>query len=101
MKKVLFIAILVIAVFVIYLALGSEVTKNVDDYVYELPFKKGTSHRIVQGYGGHFSHKNKAALDFYMSEGTEIYAAREGTIYAYKEDSDEGGPFSKYERKAN
>jgi len=101
MKKVFLVAILVIVAFVIYLSLGSEVTKNVDNYIYELPFKKGASHRIVQGYGGLFSHKNKAALDFYMPEGTEIYAAREGTLYAYKDDSDEGGPFSKYERKAN
>jgi murein DD-endopeptidase MepM/ murein hydrolase activator NlpD len=101
MKIVLIIFLSLIIGLIIYFLLGSEVTKNVDDYVYELPFKEGTSHRVVQGYGGLFSHKNKAALDFKMTEGTPVYAAREGEIYAYKDDSDEGGPFSKYERKAN
>lgn len=84
-----------------YFSSGSEVTKNLDVYVYDLPFKEGTSHKVVQGYGGMFSHKNKAALDFSMPEGTPVYAAREGVIYSFKDDSDEGGPFSKYERKAN
>jgi murein DD-endopeptidase MepM/ murein hydrolase activator NlpD len=48
-----------------------------------------------------FSHRNKAALDFAMPEGTPIYAARGGIIYSYKDDSDEGGPFASYENKAN
>jgi murein DD-endopeptidase MepM/ murein hydrolase activator NlpD len=80
---------------------GSEVTKNLDDYVYDLPFREGSGYTVVQGYGGLFSHKNKAALDFAMPEGTLVYAARSGTIYNYKDDSDQGGPFSKYQAKAN
>jgi murein DD-endopeptidase MepM/ murein hydrolase activator NlpD len=36
-----------------------------------------------------------------MPIGTPIYAAREGIIFSYKDDSDEGGPFSKYKNKAN
>jgi len=102
MKKAIFILLLLIFVaLVVYFLSGSEVTKNLDTYVYDLPFEEGTSHKVVQGYGGIFSHKNKAALDFNMPEGTAVYAAREGVVYAYKDDSNEGGPFSKYEKEAN
>lgn len=101
MKKVIFLLLLIIAGLVIYFSLSSEVTKNLDGYIYDLPFSEGTRHKIVQGYGGMFSHENKAALDFDMPEGTRIYAAREGVIYRFKDDSNEGGPFLKYEKKAN
>jgi len=105
MKKVLQIFFLVLIVLAaglfIYFSSGSEVTNNLDNYVYDLPYAKGTRHRIVQGYGGLFSHKNKAALDFGMPIGTPVYAARGGVVYSFKDDSDEGGPFSKYQRKAN
>lgn len=36
-----------------------------------------------------------------MPAGTPVYAARAGTVYSYKDDSDEGGPFAKYKGKAN
>ena len=97
---VLIILIVIIAV-VVYFSLSTKVTENLDDYVYELPFAKGTGHKVVQGYGGTFSHKHKAALDFAMPEGTPIYAAREGIIYNFKDDSDSGGPLPKYNKKAN
>jgi murein DD-endopeptidase MepM/ murein hydrolase activator NlpD len=79
----------------------TSVTKNTDTYEYQLPFAKGDRHRVVQGYGGLFSHSHIAALDFAMPVGTPIYAARGGVIFNYKNDSDEGGPFSKYKDKAN
>jgi murein DD-endopeptidase MepM/ murein hydrolase activator NlpD len=100
MKKLLFILLLVVLAAIVYFLRGSEVTSNLDTYVYNLPFKEGTRHKVIQGYGGRFSHTNKAALDFSMPEGTPVYAAREGTIYSYKDDSNEGGPFTN-ERKAN
>jgi len=96
----LFVILIVTSLFVFSL-LGSSVTKNLDTYIYGLPYKAGGKYRIVQGYGGLFSHKNTAALDFDMPEGTPVCAARDGVIYAYKEDSDEGGPFSSYGKKAN
>lgn len=95
------IIIAIVAGIAIYFSLGSEVTENLDSYVYDLPFAQGTRHKVVQGYGGRFSHLNKAALDFEMPVGTPVYAAREGVVYGYKDDSNEGGPFSKYQRKAN
>ena len=105
MKEIIFIflalIVLLLAGCFIFFSLDSKVTKNLDSYIYDLPFKEGTKYKVVQGYGGLFSHKHKAALDFNMPEGTPVYAAREGIIYAYKDDSNEGGPFPKYEQKAN
>lgn len=100
MKKLVLVPLVIVLVTIVYFLLGSEVTNNMDAYIYDLPFQEGTKHKVVQGYGGMFSHKNKAALDFTMPEGTPIYAAREGTIYSYKDDSNEGGPFTS-ESKAN
>jgi murein DD-endopeptidase MepM/ murein hydrolase activator NlpD len=100
MTKVLAILVPLLVAAGIYFLIGSKVTNNLDVYVYDLPFKPGTKHKVVQGYGGLFSHKSKAALDFDMPVGTAVYAAREGAIYSYKDDSNEGGPFTS-ERKAN
>ena len=100
--KMLLLVLLVIAGgCFIYFSLGSEVSDKLDSYVYELPFEKGKSFEVVQGYGGRFSHKNKAAIDFRMPEGTPVHAAREGIVYAYKESIDEGGPFPGNEKKSN
>jgi murein DD-endopeptidase MepM/ murein hydrolase activator NlpD len=101
MKKIILVILLLIAGLIIYFSWGSEVTKNLDTYIYELPFAEGKEYKVVQGYGGRFSHKNKAALDFSMPVGTPIYAAREGIVYSFKDDSDEGGPFARYQKKAN
>ncbi|MGZ3938687.1 MAG: hypothetical protein ACXVLT_08415, partial [Flavisolibacter sp.] len=90
MKKLLIVFLLSILVAALFFSQGSEVTNNLDSYIYDLPFKEGTSHKVVQGYGGLFSHKNKAALDFAMPVGTPVYAAREGTVYRYKDYSNEG-----------
>lgn len=100
MKKFLLILFLIIVGLVIYFSLSTKVTDHLDTYVYELPFKEGATHKVVQGYGGMFSHKHKAALDFGMSEGTPIYAAREGVVYSFKDHSNEGG-LSVSEKKAN
>jgi murein DD-endopeptidase MepM/ murein hydrolase activator NlpD len=53
-----------------------------DDYAYDLPFKKGLSFKISQGYNGKFTHKNENALDFDMPTGTDVLAAREGIVVA-------------------
>ena len=76
MKKILSVLLLIIIGLIVYFTSDSKVTNNLDSYIYDLPFKKGTRQKVVQGYGGMFSHKNKAALDFGMPEGTPVYAAR-------------------------
>jgi murein DD-endopeptidase MepM/ murein hydrolase activator NlpD len=72
--------------------------KLVDDtsFVYALPYEAGNSHRLVQGYFGSFSHKERAALDFKMKRGTNITAARGGVVVRVKEDGNKGGWNKKY-----
>ncbi len=102
MKKIGLAVILVgIIGFVVFKYWQTSVTKNIDQYIYNLPFKEGASYTVVQGYGGLFSHSNIAALDFGMPEGTPIYAAREGSVYSYIDTYDVGGPLPKYSKKAN
>jgi murein DD-endopeptidase MepM/ murein hydrolase activator NlpD len=69
--------------------------------VYALPYEKGRSFLIVQGYFGVFSHQERAALDFKMKRGTKICAAREGVVVRVKEDSDKGGLNKKYRSDGN
>ncbi len=51
-----------------------------EDYVYDLPFEKGTSFKVAQGYNGDISHQDKFALDFDMPVGTKVFACREGLV---------------------
>ena len=60
--------------------------KDDTSYVYTLPFDAGKSHLVVQGYFGSFSHKERAALDFKMKQGTKVLAARDGIVTRVKED---------------
>jgi murein DD-endopeptidase MepM/ murein hydrolase activator NlpD len=75
----------------------------IDDssFVYALPYEEGTSHRLVQGYFGPFSHKERAALDFKMKRGTKITAARDGIVLRVKEDGEKGGWSRKYRSQGN
>ena len=61
--------------------IGDITIKNYDNtYAYDLPYHKGKSFLMYQGYNGTFSHQNENSLDFVMPEGTEILAAREGLV---------------------
>lgn len=75
--------------------------KDDTSYVYALLYEAGTKHRIIQGYFGPFSHKERAALDFKMKRGTKILAAREGVVVRVKEDGDRGGWNKKYRPYGN
>ena len=62
------------------------------DYKYELPFQKGKRYKIIQSFGGKFSHNksySKYAIDFGLPIGDTITAARRGKVYFVKEDSKE------------
>ena len=50
------------------------------DFEYYLPFQKGESYFLSQGYNGSLTHKNKNQLDFKMPIGTEIVAVRNGMV---------------------
>ncbi len=60
-------------------------------FVYDLPYQAGRSHWLVQGYFSHFSHRERAALDFRMKKGTPVCAARGGVVVRLKEDGTRGG----------
>ncbi len=96
-----FIVLCLIVGAIIFFSYSTSVTSNLDSFEYELPFAKGTRHSVAQGYGGLFSHQHIAAIDFEMPSGTPIYAARSGKIYSYKDNSDEGGAYTRFKNKAN
>jgi murein DD-endopeptidase MepM/ murein hydrolase activator NlpD len=75
--------------------------KDDTSYVYGLPYEEGKAYRIVQGYFGPWSHKERAALDFKMKRGTKICAIRDGIVTRVKEDGDRGGWSSKYRQDGN
>lgn len=62
------------------------------EYTYSLPFQKGQSFTINQGYNGNFSHQNENALDFTMPIGTEITAARDGIVIKVVKNNDRACP---------
>ena len=69
--------------------------------VYALPYPKGTSHLIVQGYNSRFSHRGRLGLDFKMRSGSPVTAARGGVVMALEESFKKGGANIKYFRMAN
>lgn len=83
---------------------GRREQKVDKSYVYSLPYGTG-EYRIVQGALGRVTHlqgtESENAIDFGLPEGTEIRAARSGTVIEIKEDSDIGGPDPKYEQCGN
>ena len=81
--------------------LQKGVIKDDTSYVYALPFEKGRSYCLVQGYFGRFSHRERVALDFNMKRGTKVCAARDGVVVRVKEDSDQGGWGKKYRPYGN
>ena len=59
--------------------IGNVLAEHDKRYTYELPVHKD-SIKVQQGYFGKSSHKEKYALDFPISIGTPVYAARSGII---------------------
>ena len=67
-----------------YIAVFGDVrqTSYDKDHLYDLPYRKGASFRVEQGYNGTFSHQGENSIDFNMKEGTEVRAVREGLVIA-------------------
>ena len=82
-------------------ALQKGTIKDDSSYVYALPYENKTTHLLIQGYFSHFSHKERAALDFKMKRGTKILAARDGVVVRVKEDGNKGGLNKKYRPYGN
>ena len=75
--------------------------KDDTSYVYWLPYEAGKAHRVVQGYFSRYSHKNRAAIDFKMKQGTAVHAARDGIVVRMIENFDKGGLKKEYRQFAN
>lgn len=71
------------------------------DFIYRLPYEKGTCHLLVQGYKTQLSHRGEYALDFKMKRNTKICAARGGEVVAVKQDSHKSGIGKKYLSQGN
>jgi len=70
-------------------------------FAYHLPYKKGSSHLLVQGYYSPYTHRNRVALDFKMKKRTKIYAARGGVVVRMNESGNKGGMRAEYRQQAN
>jgi murein DD-endopeptidase MepM/ murein hydrolase activator NlpD len=66
---------------------GDQNAVHDDDYVYLFPYEAGQSYRVIQSYGSRFSHTGleQFAIDFRMSEGTPVHAARDGVVARIEE----------------
>lgn len=71
--------------------------------LYEYPYEKNKRYRIVQGFGGGFSHRgaSRYAVDFAMPVGTPVHAARGGTVIDVVSHHNRGGASRKYAKYAN
>ena len=69
--------------------------------VYSLPYPKGVSHFVIQGYKSFFSHKGQLNLDFMMKKGSAVTAARDGVVIKAVKQYTRGGVKKKYFRMAN
>ena len=81
--------------------LQKGIIKDDSSFVYHLPYEENKAHLLVQGYFSHYTHKNRAALDFKMKKGTKICAARAGVVIRLKEDGSKGGSKVKYRTDGN
>lgn len=72
--------------------IGSRNASHDDDHLYLLPYASGTSYPVIQGFDSRFSHSGveQFAVDFKMSVGTPVHAARDGVIARVEESNDKG-----------
>lgn len=83
---------------------GNKDAVHNDKYVYDLPFQFGKKYKLMQGYGGSFSHNTPEtyyAYDFKMKNKSQIMAAREGRVIKVTEKYSQGGKYKSLKRKAN
>ncbi|MDX1639177.1 MAG: M23 family metallopeptidase [Balneolaceae bacterium] len=83
--------------------MGDVNARHDDSFIYDLPYRRGETYKLGQGYGGEFSHTGKSyyALDFMLPEETPVLAARKGVVIMAHGESDRGGPSRKYSEDSN
>jgi murein DD-endopeptidase MepM/ murein hydrolase activator NlpD len=80
---------------------GNVLAVHDDSYIYNLPFPKGKTCRVGQGYGGKETHQGRYALDFDMEIGSEIAAIRGGIVTKVVDNNDKGCPSDKCNKYNN
>jgi len=67
--------------------------KHDDDFVYELPYGTACVFRVLQGYGGEYSHTDRSyySLDFKMPKDTPVCSARSGVVWEANNSYCDGG----------
>ncbi len=85
------------------IVIGNMYAEHDTNYIYNLPYKPGASHKVGQSFGDDFTHnlELRYAVDFEMKEGTPIYVIREGIVVAICDVYDRGGLFPQLMTKAN
>ena len=73
------------------------------DVAYAYPFPTKARHKIVQGFGGGYSHRgaSRFAVDFAMPVGSAVHAARAGKVVQVVEHHNQGGPARSFAKYAN
>lgn len=82
---------------------GSRAARPDDSVAYTLPYPRGATCKIIQGFHGRFSHTGQYdhALDWAMPIGSPVCAARDGIVVKTQADSDQGGPTRDFIDRAN
>ena len=72
--------------------IGDKDALHDEKQMYLLPYESGRSYRVLQGYGSRFSHVGleQYAVDFNMSVGTPVHAARAGVVARIEEANNNG-----------
>ncbi len=83
--------------------LGDAYAEHNDSYIYTLPYEKGKSHNVIQGYNDTFTHFGDLAysIDWIMDEGTPICAARNGIVVDVIDHWSKGGEDKSLYNKSN
>ena len=78
----------------------NRVSHKYSKIYYVLPVPKEKIIRIVSSSVTHIGNLCNA-IDFLVQEGTDVYAAADGVVTAFKDDSNIGGPDPKYWYEGN
>jgi murein DD-endopeptidase MepM/ murein hydrolase activator NlpD len=72
--------------------IGDKNAVHDDEHLYLLPYARGQSYRVLQGFGSGFSHRGieQYAVDFKMDVGTPVHAARSGIVARVEERHNKG-----------
>ncbi|PHR57100.1 MAG: hypothetical protein COA44_06835 [Arcobacter sp.] len=87
-----------------YSAVIGSLSPNYDkNYVYALPYQRGKSYLLSQGFNGNVTHKGSSsyALDFSMPVGSHVHAMRDGIVTGLESKHNEHGFSSDFASKAN